>query len=409
MSRDFENILDECLMMLDRGESVEACLERFPEFANELKPILEMARPLRSVEMPQSSSAAAVRSRNLMLAAVDRKFSKQAVSVSPLVRYTERLIKWITGKENIDMKLVTRLAFTFLFVILLVGAAGTAIASAKTIPGDALYPVKTMIDRVRYTLTLDPLARETLQERIQERRTEEIRQAIEEGRLVKVNFSGELLVMDEDSWLIGEFEVLINEETVIHGEPSVGVMVEVKGALQPDGSIVALVLNVVNHNGMLSPYPPAENKEGMPMDKPAEKINEKHDDEHEPKMIQTEKATEGVMDGDDDQQKPTEKPTMKPDNTCEPTATMKSTGERETEMPKDGDDDKMEETKMPKMTYTCTPTPQASMQPISTPTTQPTATATEKMDDKHDNTSTPDPSMPPDPTRDSGDKHDGGH
>ena len=40
----FENILDECLeRLLVRGESPEQCLQDYPEYADELKPLLETA------------------------------------------------------------------------------------------------------------------------------------------------------------------------------------------------------------------------------------------------------------------------------------------------------------------------------------------------------------------------------
>ena len=41
--KEFENILDGCLESVLRGESVEACLELYPDYAEELRPLLMTA------------------------------------------------------------------------------------------------------------------------------------------------------------------------------------------------------------------------------------------------------------------------------------------------------------------------------------------------------------------------------
>jgi hypothetical protein len=42
MNSDFENIIDECIDRMGRGESIKACLEEYPEFAPRLKPLLQV-------------------------------------------------------------------------------------------------------------------------------------------------------------------------------------------------------------------------------------------------------------------------------------------------------------------------------------------------------------------------------
>ena len=43
-SRELDNVLDECLeRLLIKGETVEQCLQSFPEHAGELEPLLETA------------------------------------------------------------------------------------------------------------------------------------------------------------------------------------------------------------------------------------------------------------------------------------------------------------------------------------------------------------------------------
>ena len=43
MAEGFEDILNECIDCLLRGESLEQCLQRYPEQAAELRPLLQVA------------------------------------------------------------------------------------------------------------------------------------------------------------------------------------------------------------------------------------------------------------------------------------------------------------------------------------------------------------------------------
>ena len=53
-SRKFDSVLDECLeRMLVKGETVEQCLQSHPEYAGELKPLLETALSVRKISTLQ--------------------------------------------------------------------------------------------------------------------------------------------------------------------------------------------------------------------------------------------------------------------------------------------------------------------------------------------------------------------
>ena len=54
-ARDFESALDWCLDALIRGDSIELCLARFPEYAGELGPLLTVARQIISLPHPVPS------------------------------------------------------------------------------------------------------------------------------------------------------------------------------------------------------------------------------------------------------------------------------------------------------------------------------------------------------------------
>ena len=53
MARSLETVLDECLALLRQGADVESCLARYPEYAQELKGLLETASLFNDLEAPQ--------------------------------------------------------------------------------------------------------------------------------------------------------------------------------------------------------------------------------------------------------------------------------------------------------------------------------------------------------------------
>jgi hypothetical protein len=102
---------------------------------------------------------------------------------------TDNLRTIIKNMEEMNMLsnksrlIVTILAVIVLsFTILFGGAAATALAAQSAIPGDTLYSVKTRLEQVRLSLAKDAAARAELQLEYAERRLEESKSLIAEGR-----------------------------------------------------------------------------------------------------------------------------------------------------------------------------------------------------------------------------------
>jgi hypothetical protein len=73
MAEEFERILDECIDRLSRGDSLQQCLNDYPEHATELKPLL-LAMTQTKEAFPFTPSADAKRSaRQRFFAALDKK------------------------------------------------------------------------------------------------------------------------------------------------------------------------------------------------------------------------------------------------------------------------------------------------------------------------------------------------
>jgi hypothetical protein len=158
----FDQALD--LFLKDRGTS------------GELQSYSEAIRSLQTLER--------VPKRDRDRARIMRQdFLNQAASLKPTVSDSRdsRLNGWtsIFRKERSPMYAITRIIT--IAAILLGGTVGTAFAAQESLPDQALYPVKTLIEDVRLGLTSDPQAEFDLLMNYVEERIEEIEALIESG------------------------------------------------------------------------------------------------------------------------------------------------------------------------------------------------------------------------------------
>lgn len=78
-----------------------------------------------------------------------------------------------------------RFSMVALSLIIVVGAGGgTALAAESALPGDILYPVKINLnEKIRASLAIDVESKAKLEERLAERRLDELEKLVEQGRL----------------------------------------------------------------------------------------------------------------------------------------------------------------------------------------------------------------------------------
>lgn len=168
MNTQDEFILDECLTEMENGGCPEA---RLPA-DSDLLPLLLTAEQIRALPQPQQPAQAAQSGRARMLAAL-AQYPAQAVSTTGPARYTERIRNFLIGKEKYDMKPFLRYVLTLLVVTAIL-APSALMASAHSLPGDVLYPVKRAWEQVRLTFTFGKEAREALETQLTvERQLEE--------------------------------------------------------------------------------------------------------------------------------------------------------------------------------------------------------------------------------------------
>lgn len=165
-----EDMLNECLERVFKGESIETCLNAYPEQASRLEPLLRI-----SLTLMQSSAAiqpdAEYRARaqyqlQAMFYAKHEKAEKRA-------RIPVWRSKWA-------------MAMTTVVVILLAGVGAVA-ASANALPDDALYPVKLAAEQVRVTLAFSDVDEARLHLQFAERRADEMTEMARQSKGDKIS------------------------------------------------------------------------------------------------------------------------------------------------------------------------------------------------------------------------------
>ncbi len=134
---EFNSILDRCLQDIAAGrETVESCLQRYPQRVSALAPLLKTASQLRAVAPlpPLPIDKRRVLEYRLLKSVPQAK----APTVAP------RHVR--VGPQ--------RFAFSMLAVVVLVAllTTTTVAASAGSLPGEVLYPVKRLTEQVRLSI-----------------------------------------------------------------------------------------------------------------------------------------------------------------------------------------------------------------------------------------------------------------
>lgn len=247
---NLNDALEICLQEIERGTDVDTVLFRYPEFAEELRPILETAAKAKNavVSDPTPDVVRRNRAKVLQHAAQIREANSQ-----PMRGF------W---SVSIRRALVSLAVIAMLFI----SGTGLVRAASTTLPGDNLYPVKRTWEDMRVLFTFDVRAREALEVQHENERLKELSQLFREGRSAKVDFIGAVTNQDGDVWLVSNIKVVISAQTDLHdGAISHGDIVRVRGVTRSDWTVLAERVDLLNAGVPLpdlgddSPEPEREN------------------------------------------------------------------------------------------------------------------------------------------------------
>ena len=196
--REFNNILDECLeRLLTSGETVEQCLERYPEYATELEPLLRTAMVTRETLTIEPSVEFRARARYQLHSEMDKSAVRRW---RPILTWQPR---WV-------------MVAAVVMVVMLAGG-GTVVAADSSMPGTPLYGVKLATENVRLTLSSSDVDKAELYATLADRRIAEIAYAIEKGKLQQVEkvtkrLNNHLAMMSHLSLAVEKIEAVATEK-----------------------------------------------------------------------------------------------------------------------------------------------------------------------------------------------------
>ena len=265
-------LLAECSDSILAGASVEACLERYPQHATALEPLLTTlvdVHELRAV--PVRSSVTAAHSREQFMAAAMRLTEERR---TPPVTWWERLAAWWAGIVAIFVPPAGRRAsglpvglLAAMLVVILAGVlvTGGVTVSAKALPGDILYPIKTSSELVRLFIARDPMVRSGLEQEFSARRRHEAQAVAMQGRHIEsLSLDGTLETISGNHWTVSGLDLTLDPAVQIIGDPVVGARLRCVLRAPGDGRLILLYVEVEDPAGNGAPAPVATEPTASP-------------------------------------------------------------------------------------------------------------------------------------------------
>lgn len=218
------DVLEICLQDIEAGADIEKVLTRYPDLADELRPILETSMQAKGLAVSNPSATVVMRNRAKLL---QHAAQMREAKVQP----SRRL--W---------SVPLRRALVSLAVIAALFMSGTGLvrAASTTLPGDGLYPVKRTWEDILTAFTFNIQMRQALEISHENERLEELYEIFAEGRSVQVDFAGLVTRQNGDLWLVSKIPVVISAQTDLR-DPliQIGDAVRVRGFTQTDGTVLA--------------------------------------------------------------------------------------------------------------------------------------------------------------------------
>ncbi len=155
--KQFNDILDECLdRLMFKGDTPEQCLADYPEFSEELGPLLETALITSGVNALEPS----------------REFRRKArVELHSILQSTEENKRFSVFGFSWQRRLAAVMAGV---CVVFAAAGGTAAAARNVMPDSFLYPVKIAAENVQIAFTFTDLGKAEAYALMADKRVDEI-------------------------------------------------------------------------------------------------------------------------------------------------------------------------------------------------------------------------------------------
>ncbi len=164
MNRDKElaNILNDCLERLLQGETIEQCLQDYPQYAGEIEPLLQTAMAAKKALAIQPGVEFKARARY--------QFQSVLKEAKP-----GRGLPFFSWQPHWAPALTIGLA-------LLLAGSGTVAAAGNSMPDSPLYPVKLATEQAQLGLTFSDIGKAKVYVELADKRVAEIAYMVNQGK-----------------------------------------------------------------------------------------------------------------------------------------------------------------------------------------------------------------------------------
>lgn len=168
MKTKIEEILDELIAEVKKGRSVDDCLREYPEYADELRPLLHLVNSIAELPKPEPSA----------------EIIETVINQARVLSSEQRAPKGFSLREIFALRPVMVRVAAITLLVFVVGLT-TVSLSANSLPGHMLYPIKIATERVQLFLTTDTKGKARLHVVYADKRTDEFVSLLTPG--VKIN------------------------------------------------------------------------------------------------------------------------------------------------------------------------------------------------------------------------------
>ena len=153
--KEFDNILNECLeRLLIRGDTLEQCVQSYPEQAAELETLLQTAMATKEALTTEPRPEFKARLRYQLLSKLQETASRR----------TSTLFSWIPRWATVAIMILG----------LIMTGGGTVTAASYSMPDNLLYPVKLATEQVWLALTPSDIGKAQLNANLADKRIDEL-------------------------------------------------------------------------------------------------------------------------------------------------------------------------------------------------------------------------------------------
>lgn len=224
------------LDLLAAGVDPEECIDTFPHYAADLRPMLATVQALQGTAqpVPQRSPSTQSLGRQALLAAAAGTSRRRQAATAPARSWRDVLAGLFRPPAR---SWATAIALLLVFVL----AGATVVSARVALPGDALYGMKRASEEVQKALTVRPESRDRLESALEQLRRDEAALVAGQGREVELRFSGVISGMAGNLWEIEGVDVPLRIPAGLEIAPDmqVGSTVEVVAIADGQGSLVA--------------------------------------------------------------------------------------------------------------------------------------------------------------------------